>query len=109
MEIIIGRKNKRWTNDFAEKDVLGLDQAQKNKLNELPISDTEENPIDKWLCQNPPKSLIGKKAYALRDNDESISGWIVDVYPARMLLVKCFKDKENRPVEFERIISISKD
>lgn len=106
MDIIIDRKRKKAVLEFNEPDPMGTEQAKRNRLNELPIDPKADNPVDKYLCQNTPKSLIGKRAYALK-GDKVIEGFIVDVYTARFLLMKC--KGENRPFEFESVISISND
>ena len=107
MDIIIDRKRKRWTNDFSDKDPLGLDEAKKNKSNQIEVSDKEINPIDKFLCLwLSPHFLIGKKIYARKsDNSSILQGFIVDVYPSRHLLIKQ-SNGENIPIAFEHVITL---
>ena len=108
MIFIIDRKRKQKCIEWNEPDPMGIGQAQRNRANELPVSEENDNPIDKWLLENPnPKTLIGKTAYVLKDNKESLVGRIVDIYPSRFLLVRCH-DGQNRPIEFEKVISLSR-
>lgn len=82
MDIIIDRKKKRWTNDFNEKDPLGL--GKDNKKNEIPVERNSLNPIHRFLEQySLPKLLVGKTAYCLK-GDTVVSGKIKDVYAPDM-------------------------
>jgi len=105
MEIIIDRKKKRAGLDNQWHDPLGVEQARANKAREIEVDTQGNNPIDKYLLANPLKSLVGKKVWGIKDDkSRTYCGWVVDVYPGRILLVKV--NSENIPINFEHIISM---
>ena len=110
MEIIIDRKKKRFYYglDSNWNDPLGLEKAQKDRANTIEIDKNSTNIIDKYLIEHPnPKDLLGKKIWAMKDDkSKTFCGWIVDVYPSRILLCNC--NGENIPIRFIDVISMEK-
>ena len=106
MQIILDRKHKRKSSDDQWVDVLGVQQSRTAKLNELPIDKQGTNPIDKFLLTRSPKELLGYTIWAFGRDQHTVVGKVVDVYPARILLIKV--NGKNKPVEFESVFSMEK-
>ena len=105
--IIIDRKKKRYAFGLDEQfnDPLGVEEARKGKSNTIEIEKGSINPIDKYLMEHTPKELIGKKVWCMKKkSNKTYSGWVVDVYPARVLLVR--SNDLNLPTTFESVIAM---
>jgi len=104
--IIIDRKRKRYYYGFDEQfnDPTGIETAKKERMYELKIANDSTNPVDKQILQYGIKSLSGMYAYAMKHDSTMLEGWVFDVSPARVLLLK--KDRRVIPVHFEHVVSI---
>ena len=105
MHIIIDRKKKRQRlmMDSCDEDVLGIKESQRNKANEVEYTESEGNPIDKFLCMFPHiKLLIGKRVWAVsKDGTKVIEGVISMVYPGRLVHIK-----DKGVVRFDEVVAI---
>jgi hypothetical protein len=87
--IIIDRKHKRRNNDDQFNDPLGVEEAQKNNRNTIPIPAGSKNPIHLFIEKyGSHKMLYGKKCFALTDRKEIMSGYITKVIAPDMLYLK---------------------
>lgn len=86
-------------------DPMGVELAKKEKANTIEISKNTKNPVEKFLLNNPIKSLLGKRAYCVKsDNSRFYEGWIVDVLPSKHIMVKV--NDKNMLMTFSSCISI---
>jgi len=104
--IIIDRRKKRLGFDSQWNDPLGIEETKKEKIRTIEIQNNSLNSIDKFFQDNTdPKSILGKRVWAKKQNKERfIAGYIVDIYPGRVLLVKI--KNENVPIPFSDVISL---
>jgi len=107
VHIIIDRKKKRFYHGMDDqwRDPLGIEAAQQAKAHTLEIDKASDNMVDKFIVAHSQKELIGRKVWAFKKESERvIIGYVVDVYPARVLLVK--ENDKNVPVTFDSVFSI---
>lgn len=103
--IIITDRNKKKANfDKDWTDAMGVEETKREKARTLEVDPNAGNPVDTFICENSAKDLMGRKVWCLNDRDQMFEGWVRDVYPSRMLLIKI--NGKNHPYEFERIVSI---
>lgn len=106
--IIIDRKHKRKNFDYDWTDAMGTEDAKREKAKSLYVDKDSDNPIDKFLMKHDyrdHKALLGKKVWCVKsDKSRFFEGYIMDVYPSRILLVKC--NGNNLPMQFDSVISI---
>ena len=105
MEIIIDRKWKRKGFDDQYKDVLGVEDAKRENARTLEIDKKTDNIIEKYILKYSVKYLLGKKVWCIKsDKSRTFCGWVVDVYPSKVLLVKV--RGKNLPMTFDSVISM---
>ena len=86
-------------------DVLGTEEARREKMRSIELEPNTTNVIEKYLLNNPLKSILHKKVWAIKKEGEVMfNGTIVDVYPEKILLVKC--GGVNLPIDFDHVISM---
>jgi len=103
--VILDYKKKRKASDSQWNDPLGLDETRQAKINTIEIDKKTDNIIEKFLLENTPKMLMGKRIWAYsKKKNKYYTGYIRDVYPLKVLLVRV--NGENVPVYFADVIAM---
>jgi len=106
--IIIDRNRKKQHSDYDWTDAMGTEEAKKEKARSLYVDKDSDNIIDKYLTKHDyadHKALLGKRVWCVKsDNSRFFDGRVVDVYPDRILLVKC--QGKNLPMTFDSVIAM---
>ena len=98
------KKRKLYYDYSGGSDPLGIEEARFNKSRTLEIDTKSDLVIDKFLMNNNPTDLMGKKVWAINSKKQTFCGWIVDCYPMRYLLCKI--NGENKPFAFKDVIAM---
>lgn len=103
MDIIIDRKKKRFKYgmDLNWDDPLFIESAKCQKAITIDIPNDSRNPIHNYMRRWGHKALLGKRAFALKDTGEILSGFIVDIIPPYYISLK-----DKGVVKIDDVISI---